>query len=71
MSEAQGFEKIHIDNGSARRHDGIDHAIFDHIDIHLHTTCRTGAAGQGQNIGATVILYHAQEYIRRRRRVPR
>ena len=44
VTEAQGFEEVHVDDRSACRHDHVDHSEFDHVSIDMHASaCRRGA----------------------------
>ncbi len=63
MLKAQCLEKIHIHNRRPRSDYRIDHTGLDHIDVNLHTSARTRAAGQSQHNRTFVIVYHHIENI--------
>ena len=61
--EAEGFEEVHVDDGGAGGDDHVDHFVANHVDIDLHAACRTGGAGDGENVGAVFLFAHHGEDI--------
>ena len=71
MTEAQRFEKIHIDDGGAGGHNRVHHAELHHIAIDMHASPGGCGTRQGQDDGALLILDGHVEDFRRPRKVAR
>ena len=59
VRKTERLEEIHVDHGRPGRHDDVHHVVAQEIDVDLHAAGGAGAARDGQDDRAVVVLEHA------------